>query len=271
MMTPGVYDISIEDYHNGEGISRSGLMHFGKSPLHYWHNQINPDREPVRQDEVVTKAGALGFGNALHTLVLEPAEFDNRYMVADKFDRRTKAGKEAHEIMIETRGNRQLVSQDAMQELMKMKHSIDVNPWAKDLIGGAEYEKSIYWNDSTSDLLCKVRPDAWHEEFIVDLKTAVQADIKSFQRSFYSYGYHIQAGMINQAILAVTGKDIRNFVFVAIEKEPPYAVGVYQLEEAGLVRGIQEFKDMILGVKMCMEKDEWPSYTPGLIDLPKWA
>lgn len=270
-MKSGIYDISIEDYHNGEGISRSGLMHFGKSPLHYWHNQINPDREPVRQDDIVTKAGALGFGNALHTMILEPDEFDKRYMIADKCDRRTKAGKEEYALMLEACKGRQLIAQDAMQELLKMKHSVDVNPFAKDLIAGAVYEKSIYWVDSTSELLCKTRPDAWHDDFIVDLKTTMAADIRSFQRSFYSYGYHIQAAMINQAILSVTGKDIRNFIFVAIEKDPPYAVGIYQLEEAGLTRGIQAFKDMILGVKICLEKNEWPSYTPGLIELPKWV
>jgi hypothetical protein len=270
-MNPGVYNISIEDYHNGSGISRSGLMHFDKSPLHYWHNNINPLREPVRQDEIVTKSGALGFGNALHTMVLEPEEFDKRYMLAEKFDRRTKAGKEEYAAMLDMRGDRQFIAQDAMQELLNMKNSIDLNPWAKDLIAGADYEKSIYWEDSTSSLLCKVRPDAWHDEFIVDLKTSMAADLKSFQRSFYAYGYHVQAGMINQAILHVTGKDVRNFVFIAIEKEPPYAVGVYQLSEEGLERGIQKFKDMILGVKICIEKDEWPSYTPGSIELPNWV
>ncbi|WP_240992189.1 hypothetical protein [Rickettsiella grylli] len=32
---PSMYDLSIEDYHQNPGISRSNLMEFKRSPYHY--------------------------------------------------------------------------------------------------------------------------------------------------------------------------------------------------------------------------------------------
>src|ERR1700685_2456199 len=85
---PGIYNFSPEAYHQGLGISRSGLMEFKRSPYHYWYKHINPDYKP----EPATPAQILG--NALHTYVLEPDEFEKRYFVIPELDKATKDGKE---------------------------------------------------------------------------------------------------------------------------------------------------------------------------------
>ena len=35
--TPGIYDISNDEYHNSHAISRSMLMDFKKNPYYYWY------------------------------------------------------------------------------------------------------------------------------------------------------------------------------------------------------------------------------------------
>ena len=265
----GVYEISIEEYHNGEGISRSKLVEFQKSPYHYWYKANHP--EVMREVEVIGKVHALEFGNALHTYVLEPDEFHKRYAVFQKINRQTKAGKEAFaQFQSETIG-KAFISEDAYNEICLMGEAIQAHELAREMVSDAWYEKSIYWNDSDTDLLCKVRPDIWHEGFIVDLKTTVSARYNDFQKSIYNYGYHIQAGMIREALKCALGKDMSTFIFVAIEKEPPYALAVYQLDEMGLDLGVRQFKDIIKGIRRCTDENHWPSYDSGLINLPNWA
>lgn len=267
--SPGVYEISIEDYHNGDGISRSKLVEFQKSPYHYWYKANHPEK--IRNVEVIAKTNALEFGNALHTYVLEPDEFGKRYAVFQKINRQKKVGKEAYAQFLLDSAGKAIISQDAYDEIRLMSDAIQAHGQAKDLISDAWYEKSIYWTDPDADLLCKVRPDIWHDGFIVDLKTTVSAKYTDFQKSIYNYGYHIQAGMMHEALKHVLCKDVKSFVFVAIEKEPPYALACYQLEDMALDLGVRRFKEIIQGIRKCINENIWPSYESGLINLPSWA
>lgn len=268
---PGkVYDISIEEYHSGPGISRSRLTEFQKSPFHYWYKCNNPDtREPV---EIIRKINSLEFGNALHNYVLERDQFLDRYVILPKVNRATKAGKEAYqEALSRAFGGKAILCEDAFNEIVAMSASIDSNSDARALISDAFYEKSLYWTDLDTNLLCKARPDIWHDNMIVDLKTTASASYKDFQRSVYGYGYHIQAGMIREAIKSVTNKEINNFIFIAIEKEPPYAVAVYQLDELAINLGATQYQEILKGIRRCEEENNWPSYKSALITVPNWA
>lgn len=269
--TPGVYDISIENYHSGPGLSRSSLLEFQKSPFHFWYKLNNKEqKEPV---DIIRKMNALDFGNALHTFILERETFYDRYVVMEKVNRTTKEGKSsyaAHKEFAE-KHSRQIICKEAFHEIQFMSASIDTHPDARSLISDAVYEKSVYWNDPNTDLFCKVRPDIWHSNMICDLKTCLSGSFKDFQRSVISYGYHIQAGMIQEAIKHVLGEKIKNFVYVAIEKEPPYAVAIYQLDEMAVEEGIARFRHILSGVKQCIDENNWPSYQSGVINLPAWA
>ena len=265
----GVYDISIEDYHAGPGISRSTLMEFTKSPLHFNYKLHN--KEVKEKIEIIRKFNPLEFGNALHTMVLEQDKFNDRYIVMPKVNRVTKAGKLAYETFLNQAKGREIICSEAYKELAAMRASISAHPDAQALISDAEYERSLYWTDPDTDLLCKVRPDIWHENFVVDLKTTASASLRDFTKSVYSYGYHIQAAMIHEAIKYVRSEIVTTFIFVAIEKEAPYAVAVYQLDENALQHGIQQFKEMLRGIRQCMDSNTWSSYTSGLITVPAWA
>ena len=91
----GVYDISNEQYHASEGISRSKLMLLDKSPYHFWYETMSGFAE--KQESTP----AMNIGSAFHTMLLEPAKFQMEFAVAPKVDRRTKQGKEDWEIFVE--------------------------------------------------------------------------------------------------------------------------------------------------------------------------
>ena len=66
-MTRGEYDAT-------PGLSNSALKDLAVSPLRYWHCHLNP--EFVKEDPTPAQL----FGSALHAAVLEPGEFDKRYV-----------------------------------------------------------------------------------------------------------------------------------------------------------------------------------------------
>lgn len=67
-----VVDMPSEDYHSHKAIGSSGLKRFQVSPLHYWADFLDPERE--RKD-----AKHFRIGRAWHTAIFEPEKFDAVY------------------------------------------------------------------------------------------------------------------------------------------------------------------------------------------------
>ena len=92
-MEPGIYPtIENDTYHAGAGISNTGLGHILQSPYHFWSNHLDPvrpERPPTRPQED---------GHIAHCAILEPDEFNHRYVVGPDVNRNTKAWKEFCEI-----------------------------------------------------------------------------------------------------------------------------------------------------------------------------
>jgi hypothetical protein len=252
---PGIHEISIQDYHNSNGISRSGIMLLrNKTPLHFYDKYLSADKWREETTE------AMILGNALHTYVLEREEFDSRYFIEHKVDKRTKEGKRIYKEMHANIGQRQVISTDMYQQITSMAEALYRDPLICGLIVNGKYEKSIFWIDPDTEILCKCRPDIWHSNMICDLKTASDASPRVFEKTIISYGYHIQAAMIQEALMHFCNQKISDFIFIAVEKERPYATAMYPLSQEKLKLGLQEFKATLRKYKQCLETKQWPSY-----------
>lgn len=284
VFAPGVYEISNEEYHASAGFSRSAIMEFKRSPKHFWHKYVNPNYVKPEQ------TAAMEFGTALHTALLEPQEFWNRaavkpedkitigklpllrdvgreaYEAAKKLQDEKRIAKEAAEVafLAESEG-KIILSVDDKKRLDDMCESIYQDVYAKELLLGAKYEKSIYWIDRETQILCKCRPDIWHNNFIVDYKTAKNASERAFFYQMMEEGYYMQFAMMHLALKNVLNIDMRDFIFLVQEKEEPYLPAVYQLSEQRLEDGIAEFHGLLRQMKICMENNEFPGYEPRLI------
>jgi len=62
-------------------------------------------------------------------------------------------------------------------------------------------------------------------------------------------------------------------MFVFIEKKPPYAVAVYELDEESVEKGRELYAQDLKLYKECKEWDHWPAYSSKVqtLSLPKWA
>jgi hypothetical protein len=75
IISPGIYyDLSAAEYHAAPGLSHSAMKHLAVSPYRFWHNCVNPEREPIEPTP------AMIFGSALHSATLDDeATFDAQF------------------------------------------------------------------------------------------------------------------------------------------------------------------------------------------------
>lgn len=121
------------------------------------------------------KLKALDMGTALHCLLLEPDEFDKRFIVAPQFNRRTTAGKEDEAAFLNDVAGMGMTVMDAEQgrKLQLMRDSAMAHPAARWLLEAEGFcEASHYWTDPETGELCRIRPDKRlkHHPVLLDVK-----------------------------------------------------------------------------------------------------
>ncbi len=261
---PGAYNISNEDYHSSSGVSRSQLMRLKISPLHFWYFNLNP----MAIEKADTKA--LIFGSAFHTYILEPDDFDARYLVATKPSGTGMKAEKAR--ILKEAGNKIVLWGDEYDNLVLMGDAIRANPQMKPLLEQKLLvEQAIYWNEPETGLLVKCKPDGIGENMVIDVKTTKDASFYKFRSDAYLKGYHIQAAMIKEAMKIVFDIDLSVFMLLAHEKVPPFVNVPYPLADEFLERGMNDYKELMRKLAECTEKNQWPGYEPDLLTLPNYA
>jgi exodeoxyribonuclease VIII len=260
----GVYDITNEQYHASEGLSRSKLMLLDKSPYHFWY-------ETMSGFAVKSEATpAMNIGSAFHTLLLEPAKFQMEFAVAPSIDRRTKAGKEEWEAFTQESEGKIILTSDQFAKVGKMADLVSKHEIVTTLLDDAVFEQSIYWTDEETGLQFKTRPDIWSPKMVVDLKTTNNANLYSFSRSALDYGYYLQAGMAFEACRAI-GKPFEMFVILACEKEEPHVPAVYIMKDDALKFGVEQFNTYKRRLKQCLDSNKWEGYLVQELGVPAYA
>lgn len=262
--TDGVYDISNDEYHASEGISRSKLMLLDKSPYHFWYEMYSGLAEKRET------TASMNIGSAFHTLLLEPELFTKEFAVAPKIDRRTTKGKEEFAIFMEENANKILLTDDQYVKASVMASHIRQHEIVTTLLDESVFEQSIFWTDKETGIQFKTRPDIWSNKMVVDLKTTSDASVNGFMRSALNYGYYLQAGMAFEACKAI-GKPFEMFVILAAEKEAPYVPAVLILDQNALQFGIDQFQSYKKRLKACLDADKWPGYPVQELSVPKFA
>lgn len=266
-MKPGIYfDISNEDYHAGDGVSKSQLDMVAMSPaLLKWQKAAPVDTEKLK---------ALDMGTALHCLLLEPEEFDKRFIVAPEFNRRTTKGKaDEASFLRDVDGMGMTVMDDEQgRKLQLMRDSAMAHPAARWMLEAQGHcEASMYWNDEETGELCRIRPDKWLRDFnaIVDVKKV--ADMERFARHIQEFRYHVQDAMYREGALKATGQP-HGFFFLAVSETIDcgrYPVRVFELDAADVDAGHALFRRDLNTYHQCRTSNDWGGVET--IKRPEWA
>lgn len=254
-------DISSVDYHSGPGLSTSGMKALLRSPAHF--------KAPAKEE-----TPAMIEGEAFHCYGLQPELFNKRFAVMPQGqDRRTKEGK-ALAADAEAVGMT-VISYDTFAEIKGMTDAIRAHPLVAEILSEGQPEVSGYVTDPGSGVLLKCRID-WlctSRNLLFDLKSTADSSIDAFTGIAYKMGYALQAAVYLYVTSLITKVEHREFLFVAVEREPPHGVVVYQADQEFIQFGQIQMQRAIAIYKDCEAQNHWPAYSQELhnLGLPIWA
>ena len=248
----GVYlNMPAEQYHADPSLSSSGIKAMGASPLTYWHQYLDPNRE----DESSTPAKVLG--RAIHKIVLEGADAFNRAYLAEARPEdypgclqgvdalREKCGElglkrsgtleeMSHRILdVDPRcllwpiiksafqdavasGSKEVLTKDFYQQCLRAKEAIRFNDDANAAFTGGLSEVSVFWR-TEDGVPTKSRFDYLKPQAIIDLKTfsnqnGVPVD-SAVVSSVVRFQYHVQSFIYVQAARAAKELILKGLVY----------------------------------------------------------
>lgn len=183
---------------------------------------------------------------------------------------------------VQNNGHRTILTSEQFEQLHAMRDAVMAHPAARALLTNVKgvAESSVYWNDPETGELCRCRPDFWRNDgVIVDVKTTEDASPEGFAKSIFNWRYHVQGAFytdgVNLAIEQSKSDEhkVRAFVFLAVEKKAPYAVGVYRLDDASRELGRIEYRRDLNKFAGCQKSGVWPGYGEAIqsISVPSWA
>lgn len=261
VFAPGIYgDIPNEVYQASAGVSCSMLKRFAEAPA----------KARVRRPE----SKALTEGTLSHTALLEPHALEARYCVSDlkSFDARH----EAYKAEAERAQGRVLVKRKDYEEALAQRDAVLAHPVAREMLApGLMIEQSAYWHDAEAGLLCRGRLDGWRPEWraIIDVKTTMDAAHRAFSRDAAKFRYPWQAAIYSDGWEAAGGGLVEAFLFLAIEKDPPFLIQVYELDPLALEAGRRQARDALVRFAECSASNVWPGYSETIerLHLPEWV
>lgn len=270
-MRSGIYtDISNNDYHADKDSYSSSLIKKMNVPALAKHYMSTPQEHKE----------CFRIGSAIHKFILEPKQFFDEFLLGIDTPRRSKDNKrewsdwfsdhgaDGQEIVdapavtwngkFEKQTGKHMVKPEEIEEIKLMSNAIANSPSSLALISDGAAESSIYWKDDETGLNLRVRPDYLGKK-ICDLKSIASADDRSIERAIKGMGYGISAAMYQDGVFQVT-ESYLDFVFLFIEKSPPFLIREISLGEIEQEYYSSIYRGGVSALSKCLKRGVWDGY-----------
>lgn len=276
----GLYSIPDTVYHDPEkapGISRTLIVEF--LTLSAAHAESMMSGAYAKQ---VTKA--MTGGSLFDRALLEPDKFKegvSHWVIPEGIRLTTKEGiawKKSHPNLPYLPAVSDAVGVVSAEDIKNMIESVMRHSKARAVVEAGVKQESGFCFDPDTGLLRKVRPDA---RLLDKHSRLVLADIKSTFRGGATIGawrkhcarmyYHIQDSFYSDTYRDLTG-EMPFFVFIVVERKPPYAVRMFQLDPVGKEHARNKYKRALENFRQCQEAGIWPAFDEEIktVSLPSW-
>ncbi len=262
---PGLYEgIDADAYHRAPGVSKSQLDTLAsRTPAHLAYDREHPESR--------TETPQMALGTAVHCALLEPLTWSERYVEMPEFSGKGSVAarnewKAAHAGQI-------ALPTATMQQVAYMVDAVSAHPTAWELLKETRTEVSGWWVDPETEHLCRLRADGLQQKDVcVDLKTTNDASPSGFARTAANFRYHVAAAGYSRGLNEIDGF-WRDYVFIVVERDPPYGVACYELADEDLALGHRLAMRDLQVYAQCAATKIWPSYSADVetLRLPAWA
>ncbi len=287
---PGIHrDVPEDEYHRWDAFNVSlAKVIREQTPAHARRYQQHPPES----------SAAMEFGTAVHCAILEPEKFGEKVILGLRHDRRSAANKAAWELFEKEHAGKIILKADQLDHCSAMAAAVEDHPLAMSLLTAPGIkEASMVWQDAparTGDeelgMLCKARIDIlcrWRNfNCIVDVKTIAGytaptpvsprgtggASKRRLEQQMASFSYDMQAGFYLRGAKILAPEE-RRFLFIFVEKTPPYGVHVVEPNITMLGEGEDKCRLAMRTWARCEKSGSYPCYGNEItsIDIPKYA
>jgi exodeoxyribonuclease VIII len=260
-----IENMSNEDYHKREEISKSQLDLIAQSPSTFqWAKNL---------PRSTTKA--FDFGEAGHAIILEPSRWESEYVLPLEIPRRSNAEKAEHAAFAEANADKIILDRKDYDMVLACRESIMAEPTARMIIeGSARTEVSFFNKDETTGMgqRCRLDLDFLERGIIADLKFIDK--IENFSKHIHEYRYHVQDAHYKEVVAAEIQSvpDDLTFIFIVCGKAKNggrHPVRVFELKENAKEIGMQLRNRDMAKYAECMASNNWIEISE--IDLPGWV
>ena len=268
-----IYDLPDADYRSASGISNSMLKNVALdgeepgSPAHFVASFLDPQ----------TDTDALFMGRSVHQRILTPNEplpgvvavpetYTNEKGEVKPWSGNAKVCKNWLEAQKQA-GLRPL-KQEQIDAMDGVVNAIAQNETCKLAFKEGKAEVSLFkrWSNQNGTILRKARLD-WvcPGAALVDIKTCLDARACEFDRVLWARRYYVQAAYYLDVWNELNPDDQKtDFVFIAVEKFPPFAVQLFAVDQSDIDNGRREYRRNLSLVIECLKTGVWPAYPEGV-------
>ena len=262
IIKPDIYSMSSQEFKQTQGMSCHAVKLLKRSAFHYWNEYLNPNFVPEPEKE------AYPIGNALHTLVLEPHLFEQKFFIMPKLSQKKDDKEKKIAILEELKLNGKIaISEKDAEIAYEMAESLKREIGCLSKLQSDQIEQSLFWKNAETGIFCKTRPDIlrFEKTMTADIKTACDARWKKYRYDAKKFGYHIQAAMTQDGLKSLGHHGITKFFNIVVEKKKPYVCVPYPFSEKNLKEGNEEFIDALKTYQVSINENKWPGYPMRLI------
>jgi hypothetical protein len=265
-----IRDMSDEEYHRRPELSSTGARLLLKSTAKFAYAQTHKQSPKAVWD----------LGTAAHTKVLGTGARAIAYPPEHLTPSGNVSTKAATVEWAEQQRDAGLtpITPKEMRAVDRMAEAVLAHPAARALLEqDGTPETSMFATDPDTGVEMRARFDylpsfAVADPWTVDLKTACDASPEGFARAAGEHRYDIQQEFYLHAYGIVTGDYTARMKFIAVEKEPPYLVGVYPLSLEFAELGRAKVRQALETYAACKASNVWPGYPEDADPLqpPSW-
>lgn len=252
--------LSRAEYERLPGLNWSKLKHMARSPAHY--------RAALQAEEQDTDA--LRLGRAIHMAALEPERFHRECV---HWSGGVRRGKDWEAFQVAA-GVREILKADEWEQCERIRDAVHAHPIARSMLRNGQAECSATWEVDVDGVPVQARGrlDYARGGLLVDLKTTRDASPEAFGRDAFRLMYHAQLAWYADGLQVATG--IAPAVkLIAVEKQAPYCVQVYDMQPETFRSGKELYMRLLRTLADCQARNVWPGYSETELPLllPPWA